>query len=303
MLISWRPTSARAASPRRASTSRFYIAHHHPCQFKAAHRAVTTAAAVDTLDACLTTQVSLDRFSSFARTALAWGGPVSVAVYIPAARSSPLAPLYEEYLQSCVERLRAACGRAGGRQQVITVTLLHADHYNAVEGADVLQSLQLGNQSAVKLPPQASASASPLPPPGTATATAATAARSYEQLYPINALRNAALAAATAPLVLPVDADFIPSLGIQMNGHAAPSASQSHRLHVVLLLRLLDHHPKRLVPCFLCMAAIAYRSPGVSGGCVVRRLPPGRGGHGEARRCRRCCRLAAADDYKAAGPV
>jgi len=41
----------------------------------------------------------------------------------------------------------------------------------------------------------------------------------YEQLYPINALRNLALQQATTPLVLPVDADFVFSEGLERQLH------------------------------------------------------------------------------------
>lgn len=41
----------------------------------------------------------------------------------------------------------------------------------------------------------------------------------YDQLYPINALRNAALQHASTPLVLPVDADFILSQGLHQQLH------------------------------------------------------------------------------------
>ena len=42
----------------------------------------------------------------------------------------------------------------------------------------------------------------------------------YNQLYPINALRNLALSHASTPLVLPVDADFIFSRGLEQQLHA-----------------------------------------------------------------------------------
>lgn len=52
------------------------------------------------------------------------------------------------------------------------------------------------------------------------TAAAASPSIPYNQLYPINALRNAALQHASTPLILPVDADFIFCQGLQQLLHA-----------------------------------------------------------------------------------
>jgi hypothetical protein len=65
----------------------------------------------------------------------------------------------------------------------------------------------------------ATATAAPGTHPSIAASTA-TPTIPYNQLYPINALRNVALQHASTPLVLPVDADFIFSQGLEQQLHA-----------------------------------------------------------------------------------
>ncbi|GLC63922.1 hypothetical protein PLESTF_000098900 [Pleodorina starrii] len=171
----------------------------------------------------LVTQVSLDRWPRFAQQALAWGGPVSVAVYIPCPPHHPLASAYLEYLEERVQALRtqlaaAAAAAAGGRNVTaaaaaappppppprLTVSLVHAQCL-AREGALVLPGV------VVPQPP-------PPPSPPGAVGGGGSDGLSYDGescLYPINALRNAALAAASSSHVWLVDGDFIPSSGLR----------------------------------------------------------------------------------------
>lgn len=50
--------------------------------------------------------------------------------------------------------------------------------------------------------------------PGTGGDSGRVSQVTYDQQYPINALRNTALAAAEATLVMTLDADFVPSAGL-----------------------------------------------------------------------------------------
>ncbi len=214
----------------------------------------------------LVTQVSLDRWPRFAATALAWGGPVSVAVYIPCSPHHPLATQYEGYLSRLAYQLEAqmrlrgsgsgGCGDAaggngdGGRSgselarwrgegqgqglggearpgrkgvPLLTVSVLYAREGLAPEGAAVLpeaesllreQQEQQQPQQQLREQQQDAAQrghggahhgepSEPRPRYGT-----------YDKLYPINALRNAALERAPTSHVWLVDGDFVPSAGL-----------------------------------------------------------------------------------------
>ncbi|WIA43319.1 hypothetical protein OEZ86_009817 [Tetradesmus obliquus] len=139
----------------------------------------------------LCSQLSLDRWPRWAQQAASWGGPLSVAVYIPAPYGSAAAEagiqlacqLAEKYVRS-------------HPQQPLQVSVLFAQQY-AREGAAALQ--QAGVTAAEH--PLLDPTASYLP--------------SYDQLYPINALRNLALSQAATPLVLCADGDFIFGEGLQ----------------------------------------------------------------------------------------
>ncbi|WIA22873.1 hypothetical protein OEZ85_001258 [Tetradesmus obliquus] len=111
----------------------------------------------------LCSQLSLDRWPRWAQQAASWGGPLSVAVYIPAPYGSAAAEagiqlacqLAEKYVRS-------------HPQQPLQVSVLFAQQY-AREGAAALQ------QAGV------TAAEHPLLDP------TATYQPSYDQLYPINA--------------------------------------------------------------------------------------------------------------------
>lgn len=80
----------------------------------------------------LTTQCSLDRWPRFIQQAKSWGGPVSVAVYIPAPQHTAAANAALEIVQHW-----AAEYVAQHPTQQLHVTTLCANHY-AREGASVL---------------------------------------------------------------------------------------------------------------------------------------------------------------------
>lgn len=128
----------------------------------------------------LTAQCSLDRWPRIAQQASCWGGPASIAVYIPAPSSSPYAALFEEHLRGLVQDY---CQQ--NPQQALTVSALYANHL-AKEGSGVLQHKGV--------------------PRGLNA--------DYDELYPINALRNLAVRHSGTELVLFCDGDFIPSEGL-----------------------------------------------------------------------------------------
>jgi hypothetical protein len=80
----------------------------------------------------LTTQCSLDRWPKFQQQAESWGGPVSVAVYIPAPQHTPAADAAVSVLQNW-----AADHADHHPHQQLQVVALFAGHY-AREGASVL---------------------------------------------------------------------------------------------------------------------------------------------------------------------
>jgi hypothetical protein len=80
----------------------------------------------------LTTQCSLDRWPRFQQQAESWGGPVSVAVYIPAPQHTPAADAAVGILQDW-----AADHADHHPHQQLQVVALFAAHY-AREGASVL---------------------------------------------------------------------------------------------------------------------------------------------------------------------
>lgn len=80
----------------------------------------------------LTTQCSLDRWLRFQQQAESWGGPVSVAVYVPAPQHTPAADAAVDLLQEW-----AADHADQHPYQQLQVVALFAGHY-AREGASVL---------------------------------------------------------------------------------------------------------------------------------------------------------------------
>jgi hypothetical protein len=80
----------------------------------------------------LTTQCSLDRWSRFVQQAESWGGPVSVAVYVPAPEGTQAA-------QRCLDILAQYADQHAAQhpEQQLQVSPLFAGHY-AREGASVL---------------------------------------------------------------------------------------------------------------------------------------------------------------------
>lgn len=86
----------------------------------------------------LTTQCSLDRWSRFVQQAESWGGPVSVAVYVPAPQGTPAA-------QHCLDILAQYADQHASQypDQQLQVAPLFAGHY-AKEGASVLAAAAAG---------------------------------------------------------------------------------------------------------------------------------------------------------------
>lgn len=159
---------------------------------------------------------------------LAWRGAawvwvcmqLSVAVYIPAPAGTPEAAAAQQLMQRRVKAVASGqdtptdmtsststsnlITHSAGEVQSeapsscrlscagLTVSLLHANHH-AREGHAVLRQYMADQGLGDPTPP------TPQPV--------------YDQLYPINALRNLALEGADSPLVLPLDADFVPSRG------------------------------------------------------------------------------------------
>ncbi|KAG2437412.1 hypothetical protein HXX76_006064 [Chlamydomonas incerta] len=235
-------------------------------QFYPAPGASPASGNIGRRDVELVTQVSLDRWPRFAQQALAWRGPASVAVYVPCPPDHPLAPQYLAHLQQLAQQLdtalseavagehaaaasvsaaaaaaAAAAGVAGQRSgnppapspPLLAVSILHSRHV-AAEGAGVL-----GTRPG---PPPAEAPEAPGSSSGTTTTTTSTTSATtstsantstragtdvYEHLYPINALRNAALAAARSSHVFLVDGDFIPSAGLRADLLLGPAAAGS----------------------------------------------------------------------------
>lgn len=184
-----------------------------------------------------------------AQQAESWGGPVSVAVYVPAPQHSAAADTCLQLLQQW-----AAQHTEQHPGQALHVSALFAGHY-AREGASVLKGERnrnihicckdtlchlLSSADSVVVhsvvlhccssciacccrcagffdSPQQQDSLQ-LPPEQHP---------SYQQLYAINALRNLAIQHASGtPLVLPVDGDFLFSEGLQEQLHSpAPGYS------------------------------------------------------------------------------
>lgn len=105
------------------------LAHKTPAVTAAAkaHPPPPTATSIT-----LTTQCSLDRWSRFVQQAESWGGPVSVAVYVPAPEGTPAA-------QHCLHILAQHADQHAAQypHQQLQVAPLFAGHY-AREGASVL---------------------------------------------------------------------------------------------------------------------------------------------------------------------
>lgn len=148
---------------------------------------------------------------------------LSVAVYIPAPAGTPEAAAAEQLMQQCVTAVARAqdtptdltsststsnlithsAGEVQSEELIspsscrpscagLTVSQLYANHH-AREGHALLRQYMADQGLGDPTPP------TPQP--------------AYGQLYPINALRNLALEVADSPLVLPLDADFVPSRG------------------------------------------------------------------------------------------
>jgi len=138
----------------------------------------------------------------------------------------------------CAAAARLACEGAafghGGEAPMprLTVSLLYANHF-AREGASVLAAERLGNPYNRPLSTAAPAVVA-ADPAGT---------HSYDMLYPINALRNAAIAASWTDLLMLVDGDFVPSLGaaaeaaatfLRLQGPQSPGIARPPRTALVL---------------------------------------------------------------------
>lgn len=150
---------------------------------------------------------------------------LSAAVYIPAPAGTPEAAAAEQLMQQCVTAVARgqdtpndmtsststsnlithSAGEVRSEELIcpsscrlscagLTVSLLYANHH-AREGHALLRQYMADQDLGDRDPTP------PTPQPA------------YDQLYPINALRNLALEIADSPLVLPLDADFVPSRG------------------------------------------------------------------------------------------
>ncbi|GIM05697.1 hypothetical protein Vretimale_10130 [Volvox reticuliferus] len=235
----------------------------------------------------LVTQVSLDRWPRFAQQALAWGGPVSVAVYIPCPLDHPLAGAYQDYLQVLAGNLRnqmAVNSAASNNSRVASAAEAEADGLPQCHlTVSVVHSLRLAREGALVL-------SGVIPPPQFHENEQEGC---NEQLYPINALRNAALRAATCSHVWLVDGDFIPSCGLReallqpmagayvnINSRSSPNGSSSSSESTICdhissynLLDLSDSYARPVmwvVPAFeLCSVSVNGDVDGGGGGTTA----------------------------------
>lgn len=106
------------------------------------HETSHTSSQFDTIrhSITVTTQCSLDRWPRFQQQAKSWGGPVSVAVYIPA-------PQYTKAADVCIDILQRYATEYAAQhpEQQLQVSALFAGHC-AREGASVLE--KAGKQAA-----------------------------------------------------------------------------------------------------------------------------------------------------------
>eukprot|EP00775_Hariotina_reticulata_P011557 gene11557-11701_t len=113
-----------------------------------------------------------------------WKGPLSVAVYVPAPQHSTAAQASLRLIQHSAEAFSQ-----DNPMQPLLVSVLFAQHF-AREGVSALRG-RIDPSDHPLLQPHAAPSPT------------------YDQLYPINALRNLALQQVATPFVLFADADFV----------------------------------------------------------------------------------------------
>ena len=140
----------------------------------------------------LVTQCSLDRLPRLAEQAEAYGNaPVSVAIYIPFVAAG----------EDCVGEQGARHDEEAEAEMLASIRRLHAELESKGVGRLTI-SLLFGN---------------------------APSEHEYDNLYPINALRNLALHVVATELVLLVDVDFVPSPQLALLCGATPApCAQAH---------------------------------------------------------------------------
>jgi hypothetical protein len=151
----------------------------------------------------LVTQLSIDRLDALSEQVLAWDGPVSAALYIPYAHSDTRATPILHDIAACYEQLVRADNtndRGPGGACELRLSLLWAR-----EQKEPAEEAITAKDTAVLEDGKEEAEA--------AAVRAARAKSQYDHLYPVNALRNLALRAASTELVLLLDVDFVPSTG------------------------------------------------------------------------------------------
>ena len=153
----------------------------------------------------IVTQCSLDRLPQLRAMALGWDGVLSVAVHVPYVGGDAALAAAHATLQAVHDTVEssAACGCR------LDVSLVQ-------ETVRVVTRVQ----HAVDVLCLTSVPALPMTPHQT------TEAWWGRDLYPVNALRNVALKAATTDLVLLLDIDFVPNAGL----HAPLEAMQQDML-------------------------------------------------------------------------
>jgi glycosyltransferase-like protein LARGE len=185
----------------------------------------TPARAPSKLMLTLVTQLSVDRLGALAEQVLAWEGPVSAAIYIPYTHDDARAIPVLHDIAACYEKLVGAEGvrdcRGPGGACELRISLL----WSREQGG--LVELKEANEEAE-----------------TMEARAKRAQSQYDSLYPVNALRNLALKAASTDLVLLLDVDFVPSAG----AHDAIAKDEqlrqeATRCNTAFVLPAFEQHP------------------------------------------------------------
>jgi glycosyltransferase-like protein LARGE len=175
-----------------------------PCALPFGVNAKTIAPAADSMERGLTlvTQLSLDRLDALAHQVSEWAGPVSAAIYIPHPVGSPEAG---EALAKVARAYRNMGSPAAANTQCHAFTNTIKPEFLAGGKCELRLSFLWASD------PDCEDCASSSKPERVSTKQQLQ--QEYNQMYPVNALRNLALSAAGTELVLLLDVDFVPSRG------------------------------------------------------------------------------------------